>query len=123
MKKTTISLIAALSLTPALALAKGGDHHAQTSVVYNGPVDTVSVSELLNDTSMFSEKDVIIDGYLVRQIKGDKFIFSDGKAEIQIELDDVVLSSPIDNKTKVRIYGEYESGSTPEIEVDHIQIM
>ncbi|MGF1776780.1 YgiW/YdeI family stress tolerance OB fold protein [Vibrio nomapromontoriensis] len=123
MKKTTYAIIAALTFAPALVFAKDGGHKANPAVVYNGPVETASVNELLADNSMFSEQNVIVDGYLVRQIKGDKFIFSDGNAEIQVELDDVVLTTPIDNKTKVRIFGEYEGGSTPEIEVDHIQIM
>ncbi|MGF1751025.1 YgiW/YdeI family stress tolerance OB fold protein [Vibrio cionasavignyae] len=123
MKKITYAIITALTFGPALVFAKDGGHKTVPAVVYNGPVDTTSVSQLLADNSMFSEQNVIVDGYLVRQIKGDKFIFSDGNAEIQVELDDVVLTTPIDNKTKVRIFGEYEGGSTPEIEVDHIQIM
>ncbi|MCL9776317.1 YgiW/YdeI family stress tolerance OB fold protein [Vibrio methylphosphonaticus] len=123
MKKTAYAIIAALTFAPALVFAKDGGHQNNPAVIYNGPVDTASVSELLADNSMFSEQNVIIDGYLVRQIKDDKFIFSDGDAEIQVELDDVALTTPIDNQTKVRIFGEYEGGSTPEIEVEHIQIM
>ncbi|AYV24605.1 MULTISPECIES: YgiW/YdeI family stress tolerance OB fold protein [Vibrio] len=125
MKKTVLTLAAALILTPTLVLAKDGGHHdsKSPSVVYTGPVETISVTELLTDTSMFTEKNVIVDGYLVRQVRDDKFIFSDGDAEIQVDMDDARLTTPINNETKVRIFGEYEGGNTPEIEVDHIQIM
>lgn len=125
MKKTVLALAAALILAPTLVLAKDGRHHDSKSpgVVYTGPVETTSVNELLADTSMFTEKNVIVDGYLIRQVRDDKFIFSDGKAEIQVDMDDARLNTPINNKTKVRIFGEYEGGQTPEIEVDHIQIM
>ncbi|SEG01520.1 YgiW/YdeI family stress tolerance OB fold protein [Vibrio hangzhouensis] len=125
MKKTALTLVAALVLTPTLVLAKDGGHrdHQTGGIVYTGPVETASITDLLADTSMFTEKHVIVDGYLVRQLKGDKFIFSDGSAEIQVELDDIRLSSPINNETKIRIFGEYEGGNTPEIEVEHIQIM
>lgn len=124
MKKTIIALASTLILAPSLVLAGNGhDNNRQASIQYNGPVETTSVSELLQDTSMFTEMDVVIDGTIIRQLKNDKFVFSDGNAEIQIELDDIRLTTPLDANTKVRIFGEYEGGNTPEIEVDHIQIM
>jgi uncharacterized protein YdeI (BOF family) len=73
---------------------------------------------------MFSEQEAIVDGKIVRQVRNDKFIFSDGQSEIQIELDDdIKLAQPLTAETQVRIFGEYEGGKTPEIEVDHIQIL
>ncbi|MFA0521550.1 YgiW/YdeI family stress tolerance OB fold protein, partial [Vibrio sp. 10N.222.55.E8] len=75
-------------------------------------------------TRMLTEQDAIVDGKIVRQLNNDTFIFSDGQREIQIELDDDIhLLQPLTADTKVRIFGEYEGGNTPEIEVDHIQIL
>ncbi|MCW8335540.1 NirD/YgiW/YdeI family stress tolerance protein [Vibrio sp. SCSIO 43135] len=124
MKKTIIATAAALVLLPTLALA-GNDNHKQESVIkFNGPVDVVTVQSLLEDTSMFTERDVVVEGTLVRQVRKDTFIFSDGQAEIQVELDDDIhLDTALDTTTKLRLFGEYEGGNTPEIEVDHIQVM
>ncbi len=126
MKKSifTLALTSAMIMTPALALA-GGNHHGEQHkpVAYTGPIETTSVAELLKDTSMFTERNVVVDGYIVRQINKDTFMFSDTNNEIQIELDDVYLDQALNNDTKVRIFGEYEGGNTPEIEVDHIQIL
>ena len=73
---------------------------------------------------MFTEKNVVIDGNIVRQIKGDTFVFSDGKSEIQIEIDDDIhLNQAIDATTNLRIFGEFEGGNTPEIEVDRVQLL
>lgn len=131
MKKTVLAIATTIILAPTFAMA--GDHHNNTNsnsnkhespIAYTGPIETVSVATLLADTSMFSEQDAIVDGKIVRQLKNDTFIFSDGQSEIQIELDDDIhLAQPLTADTKVRIFGEYEGGKTPEIEVDHIQVL
>jgi len=123
MKTFTYSIAAALILAPTLVLAKGNDHH-NGNVQFKGPVETTSVSELLQDTGMFTEKDVVVEGHIVRQLNKDTFIFTDGNGEIQVELDDDInLTQPLTAESKVRLFGEYEGGSTPEIEVDHISLL
>lgn len=124
MKKIILASVAILAVSPTLALAKDGHEHRSAGVQYQGPVELSNVDTLLADTSMFTEKNVVVEGVLVRQIKDDTFIFSDGKGEIQVELDDDIhMAQPINEKTKVRLFGEYEGGTPPEIEVEHIQIL
>ncbi|WP_139684290.1 YgiW/YdeI family stress tolerance OB fold protein [Vibrio tasmaniensis] len=129
MKKTVLAIASTIILAPTFAMAS--DHHNnsennkhQSAIAYTGPIETVSVATLLADTSMFAEQEAIVDGKIVRQLKNDTFVFSDGQSEIQIELDDdILLAQPLTADTKVRIFGEYEGGKTPEIEVDHIQVL
>ncbi|KAB2825063.1 YgiW/YdeI family stress tolerance OB fold protein [Aliivibrio finisterrensis] len=126
MKKTIIAITAALTLSPTIALAGNDDHsnHKQAQFNYTGPVSTITVAELLKDTSMFTEKNAVVDGKIIRHIRKDKYLFSDGTTEIQIELDDdISLPSAINETTKVRLFGEYEGGKVPEIEVDRMQIL
>jgi len=124
MKKVILATAATLILAPTLAMAKDDDRNHQSTIQYTGPVEVVTVDSLLKDTSMFTEKNVVVEGVLVRQLKGDTFIFSDGKGEIQVELDDDIhMTQPIDHTTNVRLFGEYEGGNTPEIEVDRIQVL
>jgi len=130
MKTTVLAIASTIILAPTFAMAS--DHHSNNSnnskhesaIAYTGPIETVSVATLLADTSMFAEQEAIVDGKIVRQLKNDTFVFSDGQSEIQIELDDDIrLAQPLTADTKVRIFGEYEGGKTPEIEVDHIQVL
>ncbi|CAM2883920.1 YgiW/YdeI family stress tolerance OB fold protein [Vibrio neptunius] len=122
MKKVILTTAAALVLLPTLVLAK--EDHSTSGIQFNGPVDLTTVDTLLADSNMFTEKNVVIDGNIVRQIKGDTFVFSDGKSEIQIEIDNKVhLNQAIDATTNLRIFGEFEGGNTPEIEVDRIQLL
>lgn len=73
---------------------------------------------------MFTEQHVVVEGRVIRQLSGDKFMFNDGTTEVQIELDDDIhLAAPLDATTRVRLYGEFEGGNTPEIEVDRIQVL
>ncbi|KJY72556.1 hypothetical protein TW78_11540 [Vibrio coralliilyticus] len=122
MKKVILATAAALVLSPTLVLAKEGQ--SASGIQFNGPVDLTTVDSLIAESNMFTEKNVVIDGNIVRQIKGDTFVFSDGKSEIQIEIDDDIhLNQAIDATTNLRIFGEFEGGNTPEIEVDRIQLL
>ncbi|MDP2572345.1 NirD/YgiW/YdeI family stress tolerance protein [Vibrio penaeicida] len=122
MKAITLSIAAALITLPTLAFA-GDREQEEKYVTYSGPVDLTSVAEMLKDTSWTAEKDVVTEGHLIKQISKDTFIFTDGDAQIQVELDDIVLTQPLNAESKIRLYGEYEGGSTPEIEVEHLQIL
>ncbi|MEF1185791.1 NirD/YgiW/YdeI family stress tolerance protein [Vibrio sinaloensis] len=116
-----IALTAVAFIVPSMAFAHGDKD--QTSINYAGPVETVSLDTLLAQRS-FRDKEVVVEGFLIRQVNKDEFVFSDGQSEMTIELDDDVrLNESINETTKVRLFGEYEGGKHPEIEVEHIQIL
>ncbi|MGF1723521.1 YgiW/YdeI family stress tolerance OB fold protein [Photobacterium nomapromontoriensis] len=123
LKNTVIAMATAAVILPSVAFA--GDHAQQESTInYTGPIETVTVTDLLSDTGMFTEKKAIVDGVLIKQIDADTFMFSDGVKEIQVDIDDdIVLPQAINANTKVRLFGEYEGGNTPEIEVERIQVL
>ncbi|MDN3611676.1 YgiW/YdeI family stress tolerance OB fold protein [Vibrio ostreicida] len=120
MKHIILATAAALILGPTIALA----HETHSSIQYNGPIEVASLDALLADNSLFVEKKVVVDGNIVRQISADTYLFSDGKNEIQISIDDDIrLNQPIDPDTSLRIFGEFEGGRTAEIDVDRIQLL
>ncbi|HDY8035745.1 TPA: YgiW/YdeI family stress tolerance OB fold protein [Vibrio vulnificus] len=122
MNKTLIIAIAALTTTPAIALANNSS--TAQGISFDGPVNVSVVSELLKDSNMFTEKDVVVEGTLVRQLNKDTYIFTDGSAEIQVELDDDIrFTQTINSNTHLRLFGEFEGGNTPEIEVDSLTLL
>ncbi|AAO07291.1 NirD/YgiW/YdeI family stress tolerance protein [Vibrio vulnificus] len=122
MNKTLIIAIAALTTTPAIALANNSS--TVQGISFDGPVNVSVVSELLKDSNMFTEKDVVVEGTLVRQLNKDTYIFTDGSAEIQVELDDDIrFTQTINSNTRLRLFGEFEGGNTPEIEVDSLTLL
>lgn len=122
LNKTIIGLTAAIIMLPTLALAK--DHDKQ-GINYTGPaINVTTVAENLANIGRFSEADVVLEGKLIHQISADKYMFSDDTGQVIVELDDhIKLPVAINNNTKLRIFGEFEGGSTPEVEVDNIKLL
>lgn len=149
MRQQIIALAVATIMIPTLVLAADGnttpatttteqviyvahndhesdrDHHdgrkGRSMIQYNGPVDLTPLASLKE--IRWGDKDVIVEGRLIRQLANGDFILSDGKDEIVVELDDdLKLSDAIDQNTKVRIFGEYE-GWDKKLEAEYIQMV
>ncbi|EGQ7756329.1 NirD/YgiW/YdeI family stress tolerance protein [Vibrio vulnificus] len=119
MNKTLIIAIAVLTTTPAIALANNSS--TVQGISFDGPVNVSVVSELQKDSNMFTGKDVVVEGTLVRQLNKDTYIFTDGSAEIQVELDDDIrFTQTINSNTRLRLIGEFEGDNTPDIEVENL---
>lgn len=127
LKKTIIALAATIVMLPTLAMAKGNGHydHNKQSINYTGPaMNVTTVAENLENIGSFSEANVVLEGQLIHQISADKYMFADATGQVIVELDDdIKLPVAIDNNTKLRIFGEFEGGSTPEVEVESIKLL
>ena len=69
---------------------------------------------------------VSIQGLLLRRTGHDKYVFSDGTGEITVEIDDDEFPrQPVDEKTRVEIRGEVDTGlrRPPEIDVESVRVL
>ena len=69
---------------------------------------------------------VTLTGNIVNHQRSDYFTFRDDTGEIRVEIDnDILPTTPIDDKTRVEIRGELEKDfmESPEIDVDVIHIV
>ena len=68
-------------------------------------VDTVkSVLDNARDDQI-----VALEGNIVKRIGNEKYLFRDATGEMRVEIDDEVFAGQrVDEKTKIRIVGEYE---------------
>ncbi|MGF1696386.1 NirD/YgiW/YdeI family stress tolerance protein [Vibrio lamellibrachiae] len=121
-KLMTLTIATTLTLAAVPSFAKGKGHD-ETAIQYKGPVAVTTIKQMSSDAKLFSDSDVILEGHLTKQLSKDKFLFADGTGEIMVELEDVTINSMLDHETLVRLFGEYEGGSAPEVEVDHIVIL
>lgn len=94
---------------------------------YTGP-GTVrspsSLTELLQNPT--DGQSVQLRGRLLQKLNRDKYLFSDGKSQIRVEIDaDVFPKQAIDDKTEIEITGEVEKDfmETPEIDVDRAEVV
>jgi uncharacterized protein (TIGR00156 family) len=94
---------------------------------YIGPSNTPqyrAIADILKNP--VDDAPVVLEGYVSKQLTGEKYLFTDGQSEIQVEIDSKVLpKTPIDEKTRVQIRGEvdkdYQQG--PEIEVKSVTVL
>jgi len=83
-----------------------------------------SVAEVLKDP--VDDVAVTFEGYLIKKIANKKYIFSDGVAQIRVDIDPKHFpTTPINEKTRVVIRGEVEKDfmESPEIDVDSVSVV
>lgn len=110
-KIAAITAAAATSAALMMAVAP-----AQAQFV-GGPSTTITVKQLV-DTGR-DDQLVTLEGYLVEQVKHEKYTFRDATGTVLVEIDDeVFMGQRVDPKTKVRLEGEFEKDMLEKDEVD-----
>jgi|GEM_PF-287511 len=108
--------LTALIALPAAALAQ-----------YAGPSDQpryTGITEIVEQP--VDDRAVELEGRIVRHLEGENYLFSDGDAEIRVEIDDEDLpTTRFDETAPVRLYGEVDAdrGEQPSVEVDRIELV
>lgn len=83
-----------------------------------------SVADVLKNP--IDDAPVVLEGHIIKQVGKKKYIFSDGTAEIRVEVDQKYFpTTPINEKTKVQIRGEIEKDflQSPEIDIEYLAII
>ena len=83
-----------------------------------------SIAEILKQP--VDDQPVVLRGFIVKKVGNEKYLFSDGKSEIRVDIDDkIFVNTKVDAKTKVEIRGEVEKDflETPEIDVDVLTLL
>jgi uncharacterized protein (TIGR00156 family) len=113
MIKTIAALFAIFALT---ACASGG---------FDGPGATSRVVPVTTVNDMEDDTKVILEGYLIKQIRDEHYIFKDNTGEIEVEIDDEDFrGANVTPKTKLRISGEVDKDwESIKIDVDYLEIL
>lgn len=97
------------------------------SAQYVGPSTApirLTIADVLKDP--VDDAQVTFTGVIVKKVGTDKYLFPDGISQIRMEIDRKYFpATPLTDKTKVRIRGEVEKEflESPEIDVDHLEIV
>lgn len=99
------------------AFSKGVDTSNFFVDTSNGAVITVLEAKKMNDKSI-----ITLEGYIIKQVSDDEFIFRDNSGEIKIDIDDNVMikfaNAKITPNTLVRIYGSLDKELLEETKAD-----
>lgn len=105
------TIAAATALASVIAFAP-----AQAQFV-GGPSNVTTVKNLLDSGK--DDQLATLEGYIVQQVKHEKYMFRDSTGEMLVEIDDEVFKvQRVDPKTKVRIDGELERDFMEKDKVD-----
>lgn len=114
--KTLTRLMIVVAALPSLALAQ-----------YAGPHATPQIATIAAAKSAADDAPVMLDGRILRKNSEKRYDFADAAGDvIQVKISDRRFpAEKIDEKTKVRIYGEVEKKlfQDPTIEVKQLEII
>ncbi len=82
-----------------------------------GPLTVNTVADVVKNAR--DEQLVVLEGYLVEQVRHEKYTFRDATGQILVDIDDKVFAGQrVDPKTKIRIEGEFDKEFMKPDEVD-----
>ncbi|QYM73695.1 NirD/YgiW/YdeI family stress tolerance protein [Pseudochrobactrum sp. Wa41.01b-1] len=80
-----------------------------------------SIADILKNP--IDEQRVVLEGFILKKIAHEKYLFTDRTSQIRIDVDDDEMPlGKIDEKTKVKIYGEVDADNfgAPHIDVSSV---
>ena len=99
-----------------------------SSSVYAGFVGTGAISGLGTVASIKSMQDdekIILEGYIVKEIRSEHYIFKDASGEIEVEIDNEDFKGvKVTPETKIRLVGEVDIDRTSTtVDVDSVEVV
>ncbi len=95
------------------------------SAEFVGPGSTKSLVTAKSVSEMNDDDNVILEGYILKKISSEHFIFKDSTGEIEIEIDNEDFRGvKVTPETKVRISGEIDKDSgSATVDVDTVELV
>jgi len=90
-----------------------------------GPGATAALKSVDSVKSMQDDDKVALEGYLIKEIRSEHYIFKDATGEIEVEIDDEDFRGvKVTPETKVRLVGEVDKDRTSTtIDVDYVEVV
>jgi uncharacterized protein (TIGR00156 family) len=98
---------------------------AITFAGFKGPGSDIQISNVQNVKTMNDDTEVILEGFLLKKISKEHYLFKDSTGKIEVEIDDKdfrgIVVTPND---KIRIKGEVDKDFNKiSIDVDYLEII
>lgn len=93
---------------------------------FDGPGGEAPIHTVLEAEKAKDGQQIVLEGYLVKQLEDEHYLFKDASGEIEVEIDDDVFQDRnVNPTTKIRIQGELENSffTGQSIEVDIMEII
>ena len=92
---------------------------------FEGPGATLMVVSVSSINELDDDDEVILEGYIVKKVQKERYLFKDKTGEVKVEIDDKLLRNlTVTPETLLRIKGEVDSDwFTIEVDVDNVEIV
>ncbi len=122
LKKLFIASSVLAMVVPAIAFA-----HSQVSApqAFQDPVDAITIPQLLDNSIQYDEHNVAVQGVVAAQLSHDEYIIIDKSSHrhVQIDLEDNINAhTALKKGMEIRVFGEFDQGEQPEIEVVRLEV-
>ncbi len=117
MKKFLTALLLSVALSSVSYAQVGG---------FKGPSANVAPTTVKQALDSWDDTKVVLKGHIVNNLGHEKYTFTDGTAEIIIDIDDEDwMGRTVGPEDTIEIYGEVDKDmfSAPEIDVDSFKIV
>ena len=90
-----------------------------------GPGSNVSLTDVAAIKNMHDDDKVTLEGYIVKELRAEHYIFKDSSGEIEVEIDDEDFpGAKVTPATKIRIRGEVDEDRTSKtVDADYVDIV
>jgi len=92
---------------------------------FTGPGSTATLKTVASVNSMQDDDKIILEGYLVKEIRSEHYIFKDATGEIEVEIDNEDFKGvKVTPEIRVRLVGEVDVDRTSTtIDVDYLEVV
>jgi len=92
---------------------------------FTGPGTTATLKTVASVNSMQDDEKITLEGYLVKKIRSEHYIFRDASGEIEVEIDNEDFKGvKVTPETKIRLVGEVDMDRTSTtVDVDSVEVV
>jgi uncharacterized protein (TIGR00156 family) len=92
---------------------------------FKGPGAIPKVETVQSISNLHDDRNVTLEGYLIKKIKSEHYLFKDGTGEIEVEIDDEDFrGKQVTPQTRIRIIGEVDKdNNTITIDADYLEVL
>lgn len=92
---------------------------------YTGPTGSPLITKVANAHKAHDDANVILEGRIVKRLKGENYEFHDASGIITVEIDhDLWPAAAVSDRARVRLYGEVDREMfSRTIDVDRLEVL
>ena len=93
---------------------------------FDGPIDMPKITTAESISDMKAHTKIILQGYLVKQINKEHYLFKDGTGNVEVDIEDQIFKGAnVTPETQIRLRGKVDKDlwEATSVDVDYLEIV